>query len=230
MAVERTRHYTRRMPHPALLFDLDGTLVDTLTDICATANAVRVSFGLPEAPLSTARRWVGHGAHWLLERALAENEPDQAMLDAAWARYREHHRDQCTRNATPYPGTREALTEWRAAGHPLGVVTNKPTEFAERVLNHAGVAEFFAVVIAGDTLPTRKPDPEPLHEALRRLGSTGPAWMIGDSEPDIRAGKAAKIQTVACLFGFRGEAIRAERADAHWTAFGQPEHGAPIRW
>ena len=220
------------MRPPALLFDLDGTLADTLEDICATANAVREGFGLPSAPLDVARTWVGHGARWLLEQALDPLAPDGATVDLAYERYCEHHEIQCTGSARPYPGVVERLETWHRAEVPMAVVTNKPARFAERVLDHLGLARLLPVVIAGDTLAVRKPHPEPVLEALRRLGATtAGAWMIGDSEPDIRSGKAAGIRTAGCLFGFRdGPALRAEQADEYWTAFGQREDGTEFRW
>lgn len=103
-------------------------------------------------------------------------------------------------------------------------MTNKPERFAVPLCAHLGLGELVQVVLGGDSLPVKKPDPAPLHEALRRLGHRGPgATMVGDGVQDLRAGKAAGCSTIACLFGF-GEPLklRAEGADHYWRAFGEP--------
>ncbi|MCB9870433.1 MAG: HAD-IA family hydrolase [Planctomycetes bacterium] len=219
----------RRAP---LLFDLDGTLVDSLPDIATSANHVRVSFGLPPVDLATARGYVGEGVLRLLERALPGAEP--TTLESALAIYRAHHVDQCTALVTVYPGVREALLAWRDAGHPMGVVTNKPEDLARRVLHHVELASLFGVVIGGDTTPFRKPDPAPVRVALRALGAGEPrrSWLIGDSIHDVRAGKAAGLGTVAVLHGYGDEAaLHAAAADEVWrdpAAWPAP-HGPGVR-
>jgi phosphoglycolate phosphatase len=209
----------------AFLFDLDGTLADTLADLTASANHVRSSFGLPPVDDAAVRGFVGDGARTLLRRALAGlDEPlTDALVDDAFQRYVEHHREQCTRLTVPFPGVRQHLEHLHDAGHALAVVTNKPERFAIPVVHHIGLAELLPVVIGGDTLPQRKPDPAPLRHALERLGAeiTG-ATMVGDGVQDLRAGKALGLRTIACLFGYGDpEALRAEGADAYWTAFGR---------
>jgi len=107
----------------------------------------------------------------------------------------------------------------------MAVVTNKPLEFASRVMAHVGLAPLLPVVIAGDMVPARKPDPAPLRAALARLQVATPhGWMIGDGLQDLRAGRAAGLRTVACLYGFHpAAALRREEADLFWRAFGVPE-------
>jgi phosphoglycolate phosphatase len=129
----------------------------------------------------------------------------------------------------PYPGVLDQLAAWRAAGRPLALVTNKPRLFAERILDHVGLAPLLDACVFGDTLPQRKPDPAPLREALRLLGFAAdrppPAagTMVGDGVQDLRAGKAAGLRTAAVLFGFHPEErLRAEGADEYWRAFGVP--------
>jgi phosphoglycolate phosphatase len=208
-------------PHP-FLFDLDGTLADTLADIAASTDHVRAGFGLPPLGAAGVRDLVGHGAGTLLRRALrelgaADGDP---LFDRAYAIYAAHHQEQCTRTARLYPGARAWLDAHAARGHAFAVVTNKPERFARAVLAHLGVADDFAIVIGGDSGPTRKPDPAPLHAALQRLGA-GAGTMVGDGETDVRAGKAAGLQTIACLYGYRPpELLRAEGADRYWSAFG----------
>lgn len=214
---------------PPFLFDLDGTLADTLADIAASTNHVRTANGLPPLPDAVVRTFVGDGARTLLARALHDVlPPDGASrdraLDAAFAAYAEHHQVQCTGHATLYPGALAHLRALHERGHRLAVVTNKPERFAVPLCAHLGLGELVQVVLGGDSLPVKKPDPAPLHEALRRLGHRGPgATMVGDGVQDLRAGKAAGCSTIACLFGF-GEPtkLRAEGADHYWRAFGEP--------
>lgn len=213
-------------PRQPFLFDLDGTLCDTLADIAASANHVRASHGLPPAPLAALRAMIGDGALTLLRRALADLRPqpppDDACWQRAWTLYQEHHAVQCTVHAQPYPGVRAHLERWAGAGHPLAVVTNKPERFARPILHHVGLADLLPVVIGGDTLPQKKPDPAPLREALRRLGQPDRSGtMVGDGETDLRAGRAAGLRTIAVLYGYRPEAaLRAVGADEYWTRFG----------
>ena len=211
----------------AFLFDLDGTLADTLPDLAASTNHVRGSFGLPPVDLHAVRAFVGDGARTLLRRALAGlDEPlTDALIDDAFERYVAHHREQCTRLTVPFPGVREHLERLRHDGHALAVVTNKPERFAIPVIAHVGLAELLPVVVGGDTLPHKKPDPAPLVHALARLEApVAGATIVGDGLQDLRAGKAAGLFTVACLFGYGDpEALRAEGADAWWSAFGRPE-------
>jgi phosphoglycolate phosphatase len=211
------------MTKPAYLFDLDGTLADTLADIAASVNHVRTAHHLPALTTVQVRGFVGDGALKLLERALAEVGAFETIRDTAWQIYREHHLAQCTVHVQPYPGVVRWLERWHAERRPLGVVTNKSSAFVLRILEHLDLARFFPVVICGDTLPFKKPDPRPLRVALERLGAAhGQAMMVGDGLQDLRAGKAAGLRTAAVLFGFRDEALlRAEGADEYWRRFGE---------
>ena len=144
-----------------------------------------------------------------------------------------HHRAQCTATVTPYVGVAAALDDWRARGHPLAVVTNKPEELARRVLAHVGLADRFDVIVGGDTASDRKPSPAPLACALERLSALGmdttpQAWMVGDGIPDVRAGRAFGAFTVAVTYGYRSPAeLARERPDAWWFQFGGPTLDSP---
>lgn len=216
-----------RMPDSPLplLFDLDGTLVDSLPDIAASVNFLQGHYGLPATSLETVRTFVGDGMITLLRRALAplDRELDDAFLGAAAATYRAHYAEQCIVETRPFPGVTASLERWQAQGHPMAVVTNKPAGFAHKILEHLGLAAFLPVVIGGDTLDVRKPDPATVHAALDGLGvDHGAGWMVGDSPCDILVGKNAGLFTVAALFGYHPEAdMRAAGADAYWTRFGQ---------
>jgi phosphoglycolate phosphatase len=215
------------VPPPPILFDLDGTLADTLGDIAASTNHVRALQGLPPLPQDRVRACIGHGALRLLQSALAElampaGDPRWQDLLAA---YGEHHEAQCTKTAALYPGVAQGLLRLRSRGHPLAVVTNKPERFAKTLVAALDLGPLLPVVIGGDTLPHRKPDPAPLVLALERLGiPAGPlraaAVMVGDGETDIRAGQALSLRTVACLYGYRDEAaLLALFPDVRWRRF-----------
>ena len=215
-------------PSPAFLFDLDGTLVDTLPDIAATTNHVRQLHGLSPIDIATVRTYIGDGAKTLLRRALAEITPRQelaqAVVEDAFAAYVEHHRGQCTVHAQLFPGVYEHLGELHERGCKVAVVTNKPEQFAIPLARHLDLDAFTSVIIGGDTLATRKPDPAMLAHALEQLGSMPKsATMVGDGLQDLRAGKALGLRTIACLFGYGDpELLRAEGADEFWGAFAKP--------
>lgn len=217
------------MTAPApFLFDLDGTLADTLADIAASTDHVRAGFGLPPLGLAGVRPLVGDGARALIERALGELDgpasEQAASVELGLRRYLEHHEQQCTVHARAYPGVHEHLERLRRAGHPLAVVTNKPVRFARRIVAQLGLDQLLPVVVGGDSLPVRKPDPAPLRVALQSLGQPEDCGtMVGDGEGDLRAGRAAGLGTIACLYGY-GEPLRlrAQRPDLCWQAFGVP--------
>lgn len=224
MRRDLARDYSTMTSAP-LLFDLDGTLIDSLPDIAASANHLRKSFGLDPAPLSVARSYVGDGVMVLMERCLAELGPFEPHREQAVETYFSHHLEQCTRLVAPYPEVETHLRRWADGGRPMAVVTNKSTLFVHRILDHLELTRYLPVAICGDTLGLKKPDPAPVHEALSRLGvPTDGAMMVGDSLQDLRAGRAAGIRTAAVLFGFSDAAVlRAEGADEYWRSFGEIE-------
>jgi phosphoglycolate phosphatase len=216
---------------PPLLFDLDGTLVDSLPDIAASVNHVRTAHALPALPDHAVRVMVGDGLTRLLERALAERAAGDMAIDmaAAKALYRAHHLEQCTRLVQVFPGVLAQLASYRARGWPMAVVTNKSAVFAQRMLDALRLSPFLPVVVDGESVGAQKPSPEPCLAALRELGAApGRGTMIGDGVQDLRAGKAAGLRTVAVLYGYRdADSLRAEGADVYWRAFGVPEAAAP---
>ncbi|MGE0141922.1 MAG: HAD family hydrolase [Planctomycetota bacterium] len=207
------------MSKAAFLLDLDGTLVDSLADIAASVNHVRAELGLPPLAEAAVRAMVGDGARMLLTRALAEL-PSPPSIDSIWPLYQEHHRSQCTKLVRPYPGVVDTLCRWRTTSVVTAIVTNKPVDFALRIVESLELP--VDEVIGGDSTSERKPSPVPLQLAMQRLRKRPQECaMVGDGVQDLRAGKAAGVHTIAVLYGFRDESeLRAEGADEYWRRFG----------
>ena len=184
----------------ALLFDLDGTLADTREDIALSLNHTLARLGRPPVNLEQVTRFIGDGARQLVARALGGAE--NGALQAAMNIFLPHYTDHCADHLRLYPGAKSVLEMFSQKG--LAVVTNKPEAATRLVLKALGIDGFIKVVIGGDTLAARKPSPEPLLEAARRLGvSPALAGMVGDSPGDIQAGKAAGMWTCAVTYGYR---------------------------
>lgn len=201
----------------AALFDLDGTLIDSAPDIHAAAAAMLRDLSLPSLSLADARGYVGDGMPRFVKRALTRQwwgEPEQTLFAAAAERMQFHYARECTAGRRVYGGVVETLSALRDCGIPLACVTNKPARFTGPVLAACGLDKFFSAVIAGDSLPRKKPHPEPLREACRRLSASDEAaWMIGDSEADSAAAAAAGCRFAVVSYGYhrRGELPRAEK-------------------
>ncbi len=193
------------MPIRWVIFDLDGTLIDSAPDLHAAANLVLAEAGRPPLDLPTITRFVGDGVRKLVERAFAATgaalEPD--ALDRATACYTARYEAAATVLTRPYDNVVETLGHLRRAGLKLGVCTNKPAAAAGIVLGALGLAEFFDGVSGGDSVARRKPHPDHVRDALHRIGGTEEhAAMVGDAEPDIAAGKAAGLVTIAVTHGY----------------------------
>lgn len=187
----------------ALLFDLDGTLVDSVADLTAALNRLLAELGRRAASGAEVRGWVGEGAAVLVGRALAgTGAPLEAGAQAAaTARFVEIYQTAAAVHTRPYPGVVPALQALSARGAPMAVVTNKPYLPTLAVLDALDLRRFFAVVIGADSTPTRKPDGGPLRAALARLGATD-GVMIGDSRIDVAAARAAGLPAVLVAWGY----------------------------
>ncbi len=205
-----------------VVFDLDGTLVDTLPDIEAAANAALAAEGRRALAREEVRLLIGSGGRALIENAFrATGEPaSKARADAAYAAFLAAYETAPAAGSTVFPGVREALESLSAAGARLAVCTNKPGHLAAIVLDSLDLAGFFAAVVAGDTLPVRKPSPAPLIEAVTRAGGAGrPAAMVGDSTIDADAARAAAVPFVAVSYGYSPVPAAALGADATIDGF-----------
>ena len=206
-------------PVRAVLIDLDGTLLDTIDDLASAANAMRVEFGLAALPIERIRDFIGKGAEVLVERSLTDSfdgtiEPDR--LSGAVKVFRNHYAVINGLHARCYPGVREGLAALRAQGLRLACVTNKPVGFTLPLLERVGLLDSFGVVVGGDSLPQRKPDPHPLLHACGAL-QVAPyeAVMIGDSINDALAAKAAGMPVFIVPYGYNeGHPVESLGADA----------------
>ncbi len=190
---------------PTILFDLDGTLADTALDLTETMNVILERHGRARVPHDRVRGMVGGGARKIMERGFAETgEPaDEALLDELFVEFLDHYGEHLADHTEVFDGLIEVLEMLVARNFRLGVVTNKVEHLSLQVLNLLDLDRFFPVVIGGDTLPVKKPDPEPLLEAVRRLGGDPSVTvMVGDSIYDIEAARNAGVRSIALSFGY----------------------------
>ncbi len=199
--------FTDPLPFRAVLIDLDGTLLDTIPDLSAAANAMLEELGATALPSELIATFVGKGTEHLVKRCLSDegvNLPsDAADVAQALAVFNRHYHSVNGRASRIYPGVLEGLAEFRNHGAALAVVTNKPAEFTLPLLERCGLAEWFSMVVCGDTCPRKKPDPMPLLHACERLGCPPEyALAIGDSVNDALAARAAGITVLAVPYGY----------------------------
>lgn len=186
-----------------VVFDFDGTLADTWRDLATALNRTLADAGLPPVRGPQVQAWIGDGALKLLANALPEAERAPERLEPHYERFRAHYDACCLDTTELYPGISACLAA--LAGESLAVLSNKPARFLDRIIAGLGLKEQFGVVIGGDTLAMRKPDPALLAHVIERLGAR-PAeiWMVGDSAVDVETGRAAGARTIGCGWGLRG--------------------------
>ena len=185
-----------------LIFDLDGTLIDSAPDIHQTSNEVLAAEGLGPLDLPTVRSFIGRGVPHLVGQLLgAHGVTDPARVARLISDFGARYENAVTLTR-PFDGVAAALDALTAQGHVLGICTNKPVAPARAVLRHLGLLDRFAAIIGGDSAPQRKPDPEPLHLAIAACGG-GPALYVGDSEVDAACATAAAIPLILYTEGYR---------------------------
>ena len=208
------------LPRPGMiLIDLDGTLVDSVPDLAFSVDAMMDELGLPRRGEPAVRNWVGNGVERLVQRALAndlDGEADPVLFARALPVFMRIYRENTSQRSRLYPGVREGLDLLQAAGFRLGCVTNKAEQFTLPLLRDKGILDRFALVVSGDTLERKKPDPAPLLHAAAKLGVTpGESLMVGDSRSDVKAARAAGFYIVCMSYGYNhGADIRDEGPDA----------------
>ncbi|MGI9420021.1 MAG: phosphoglycolate phosphatase [Geminicoccaceae bacterium] len=200
----------------AVLFDLDGTLVDTAPDILDHLNDMLAELGRPGLQLHDVRPMIGDGVRQLMIRGLdaSGGVPDDLDIDALFHRYLQRYAAEPARSSRPYPGMVETLETLSQIGMHLGVCTNKPQLPTDRLLARLGLGARFGAVIGGDALPVKKPDPAHLSAVLARLDvDPGRAALIGDSVTDLKTARAAGVPCVLVSFGYTAVPARDLGAD-----------------
>jgi phosphoglycolate phosphatase len=193
------------MAAPTIVFDLDGTLIDTAPDLVDTLNVVFAREGWPPVPYATARNQIGGGAKMMIHRGVAAEgiAIAPAKLEQLFADFIAHYSEHIADRSRPFPGLIDALDELEARGCRLAVCTNKLERLSVRLLEQLNLAERFAFVCGQDTFGVQKPDPEVLRRTVAAAGgSLTQAIMIGDSVTDIRTARAAGIPVIAVDFGY----------------------------
>ncbi|MGO2213326.1 phosphoglycolate phosphatase [Psychrobacter alimentarius] len=199
-----------------LIFDFDGTLIDSVPDLADATNAMLTTLGKDTYPIDTIRNWIGNGSRLLVERALvgkvdvAEGDLTVEEADHAEQLFFEAYTNIGGSKTIAYPDVDSGLKKLHDAGYTLALVTNKPIRFVPKILQTFGWQDLFSEVMGGDSLPTKKPDPAPLLYVCTQLGITpDQALMIGDSRNDILAGQNANMDTLGLSYGYNyGQDIR----------------------
>lgn len=186
----------------AIVFDLDGTLLDTLTDLAASTNYALRSCGMPEHSIDDVRRFVGNGVRMLMTRALPDGESNP-RFDEALSVFRQHYMQHCLDTTCPYPGIMDALARLKEKGMMLAIVSNKMQAATEELRQHF-FSQYIDVAIGESAAIRKKPAPDTVNEALRLLGiSHDEAIYVGDSDVDIDTACAAMMPCASVLWGFR---------------------------
>lgn len=204
-----------------IMFDLDGTLVDTAAEIAEAVNLTLREDQLPTIPATQVRNWIGKGTAWLFGNAMQAATGDADIRASAryarlYPRFLQNYAEGTGRMSTPYPGVESALKSLHQSGYRLGVVTNKERSLTLRLLDCHGLSETFEVLVAGGDTPQGKPSPLPLQLALRQAGvEAGDALFVGDSSNDIEASRNAGVAIWAFNHGYNhGESIASSSPDA----------------
>ncbi len=202
-----------------ILFDLDGTLVDSVPDLAAAVDGMMRQLGLPARGETAVRHWVGNGVQNLVGRALTNSmlaNPEPTLFAKALPIFMELYGKNTAGNSRLYDGVAEILAFLHTQTDiQLGCVTNKAEQFTLPLLQHLGIRDYFAIVVSGDSLPEKKPHPLPLLHAAERLGVTpAESLMVGDSKSDVQAARAAGFPVVCTSYGYNhGEDIRIYQPD-----------------
>ncbi len=202
-----------------ILFDLDGTLIDSAPDLTYAVNAMLREFGFKSYDLESVHNWVGNGASMLVKRALLgkrdveDQEIERDLFEKALASFMEHYRHNLCEKTYIYKGVDETLTELKRRGYRLAIVTNKPYAFVSPILEKLGLSKLFEYTIGGDSLPLKKPDPSPLLHVCDKFDcKVEEALMVGDSKNDILAANRCGMESVGVRYGYNyGEDIKSYR-------------------
>ncbi len=203
----------------AVVIDLDGTLIDTAPDLAYAAELMMAELGLPCPSQDAVTSYIGNGVSRLVKRVLTgdmDAEPDAALFERALASYNKHYRANVSRQSRPFPDVVEGLQALRAMGLHVACITNKAEAFTHPLLKDTGLFDYFELILSGDSLPKRKPDPLPLQHACETFGiQPVELLLIGDSLNDTQAARAAGSPVFCVPYGYnRGRPVTELDLDA----------------
>jgi len=202
-----------------ILIDVDGTLVDSVPDLAYCVDEMMKALGREPHGEAKVRDWVGNGVERLTRRALIgqlDGEPSDEDFAKGYPIFLDLYKDNTSKRSCLYPGVREGLDYMKSQGYLLGCVTNKDAQFTIPLLKGLGIYDEFGIVVSGDTLPVKKPDPQPLLHAAAHFGvGAEDSLMLGDSKSDVTAARNAGFQIICMSYGYNhGEDIRNYNPDA----------------
>ena len=202
-----------------VLIDVDGTLVDSVPDLAYCVDEMMKQLGMAEHGEAKVREWVGNGVERLVRRALIgqlDGEPDDKLFHKAYPIFLQLYAENTSKRSVLFPGVQAALAYLKSADYKLGCVTNKAEQFTLPLLKDLGIYDNFEIVVSGDTLPKKKPDPLPLLHVAEHFGiEPADSLMLGDSVSDVKAARAAGFQIICMTYGYNhGMDIREAQPDA----------------
>jgi len=203
----------------AVVIDLDGTLLDTAPDLAEAANRMLAEMRLPVIEEALVKTYIGNGVGRLIKRVLTRDmnaEPDEALFAKAQPIYEKHYAEVVSLNSRPYAGVVDGLDALKQAGYRLACITNKAEKFTLPLLKDTGLADYFELILSGDTLPKKKPDPMPLFHVCEKFGvKPNELLLIGDSLNDTQAARAAGCYVFCMPYGYnRGQNVSELDLDA----------------
>ncbi len=196
-----------------IIFDLDGTLIDSAKDLALSMNATREHFGLAPIDPALIYSYVGSGAAVLVQRAMGGNVPEERLADALKF-FLSFYRAHALEHTELYPGVRQAVVALSQAGHQLAVLTNKPVRISFDIVGALGLAPQFMRVYGGDSFPVKKPDPTGVRALMEEAGvSAAATWLVGDSSVDIKTARNAGVRSCGVAWGFQPEGFELDPPD-----------------
>ena len=205
-----------QFPGNAILFDLDGTLVDTAADLAGAVNRALKTIGRPPVPIAVVKSMIGGGFPNLVMKALEHTGGPlpEAQLGPFVEKSRDDYEAHVADSSKLYPGVAEALRALSMRGAVMGVCTNKPSGPSKKLLAALGIDKYLPVLVGGDSLPVKKPHPKMALETLKRLNATvDSAVLVGDSETDVKLARAAKLQVILVEGGYSETPVKSLGAD-----------------
>ncbi|MEN7973653.1 MAG: HAD-IA family hydrolase [Verrucomicrobiota bacterium] len=198
-----------------IIFDLDGTLIDSRADLTAGINHMRGHYGLEPLPLETVSRYIGNGVRLLVERSLQGADVD---LEEALQINKDYYFSHLTVHTTPYAGIKEGIPRLATAGHKLALLTNKPGDPSREILKHFGFDGYFGSILGGGDIENLKPEPDGVFRCMETAGMEIPnVWMVGDHYTDLAVAKNAGIKSAFVNYGFGEE--RGYEASEYFSSF-----------